>query len=76
MSKECLAICNSCGIVMTDENPQIDAPTFETSQFSEVHAMVLVGSGEDQFWACPHCLDDGCLMDLQDSLLPEYVKAV
>lgn len=60
-------VCNNCGSVLLDKNPQINALELDINEYLE---MVLLEdepqqSGESlMFWACPKCLTDSYLSDL------------
>jgi hypothetical protein len=60
--KKALCICNMCGALLIDENPQVDAMEYELTgaeQEMEYHYDREDGS----YYGCPNCHTDGYLTD-------------
>lgn len=58
---ENLCICNMCGTIMINENPD-NAPQLPVSGNEEKMEWMEDEYGE--FWGCPHCKTDAYLSDL------------
>jgi len=61
---EHLCICNNCGNILFDENPQVGAK-LHPIKGNELHMKQIKDevTGE-YFWACPICETDNFLMDI------------
>lgn len=57
-----LCKCNSCDIILIDENPQANAPLLDIPVGAEY--MVQIEEEGEIFWACPNCKTDEFLIDL------------
>ena len=60
--KKALCICNMCGALLIDENPQVDAIEYELT--GKEQSMIFVHDSEfDSHYVCPNCDTDGYLSD-------------
>lgn len=62
MNKDHLCKCNNCDTILTDENPQVDAPKLPLQGNEE--QMERLKDEDGDFWGCPRCKTDVYLMDL------------
>jgi len=63
-NKEYLCICNKCGTILFDENPQTNAIK-QVITGNEFHMKQIKDKETGKyFWACPVCETDANLMDL------------
>ena len=58
-----LCKCNRCGLVMVDQNPQINAKKYKVDVNKFADMQYLKDNGGDYFWACPTCESDEYLTD-------------
>lgn len=61
----CLCRCNNCGLILIDENPQVDAPKYYLKGTEE--RMKQVEDENGIYYVCPHCGTDECLVDLNNT---------
>lgn len=65
MEKVNLCICNNCGSMLIDHNPQVNAQMSEvdTSKYDELIIDNNI-KGMEGAWICPNCKTDSYLADL------------
>ena len=65
MQKVNLCMCNNCGNVLIDHNPQVNAQLIEV-ELSEHDELIQDNEikGMEGAWICPNCKTDSYLSDL------------
>nr|UWD58349.1 MAG: hypothetical protein [Bacteriophage sp.] len=65
----CLCRCNNCGLILIDENPQVDAPKYQLKGTEENMELAPIERTQYSYsYVCPHCHCDDYLVDLQNTL--------
>lgn len=63
--KEYICICNNCGCLMYDENPNTSQPKIDINNIEQpVVSMELINEEGDSYYGCPNCETDAYLMDV------------
>lgn len=70
---EPLVKCNNCGGVFVDKNPCTNQPEFEVQANMQPLERVFVDTSKPEldYWACPNCLTDAALMDVEEYQSPK-----